>query len=83
MDNFSYLHWRMSKNGFSNRTRTQAKEVLCLRLEEPNLRFSITIIDVLVPDFIPFIDEIGLALLTLLFGMLKNRKTASSPDSMK
>ncbi len=54
-------------------------------LQRLNLRFPtlvfilglLTVIDILVPDFIPFVDEIGLALLTVLFGMWKNRK---SPD---
>jgi hypothetical protein len=53
-------------------------------LNRLNLRFPtlflilgiLTLIDVVVPDFIPFADEIGLALLTVLFGMWKNRKTA-------
>jgi hypothetical protein len=52
-----------------------------------NLRFptlfllfaGLTFIDLLIPDVIPFADEIGLALLTLLFGLWKNRKRAA-PD---
>jgi hypothetical protein len=51
-------------------------------LQRLNLRFptlflilgGLTLIDLVVPDFIPFIDEIGLALLTVLFGMWKDRK---------
>jgi hypothetical protein len=51
-------------------------------LQRLNLRFptlflilgGLTLIDIVVPDFIPFIDEIGLALLTALFGMWKDRK---------
>jgi len=51
-------------------------------LKHLNLRFPtlvlilglLTLIDFIVPDVIPFIDEIGLALLTILFGMWKNRK---------
>jgi len=47
-----------------------------------NLRFPglflilglLTLIDVLVPDFIPFADEIGLSVLTLLLGSWKNRR---------
>ncbi len=46
-----------------------------------NLRFPglfillavVTLVDLVVPDFIPFADEIGLALLTLLLGSWKNR----------
>jgi hypothetical protein len=57
-------------------------------LERLNLRFPtlfvifglLTLIDLLVPDFIPFIDEIGLAILTLLFGMWKSRKIPSNRD---
>jgi len=52
-------------------------------LERFNLRFPalflflgiLTLIDFLVPDFIPFADEIGLAIMTALFGMWKNRKS--------
>jgi hypothetical protein len=40
---------------------------------------GLTFIDLLIPDVIPFADEIGLALLTLLFGLWKNRKRAA-PD---
>jgi len=51
-------------------------------LKNLNLRFPtlvlilglLTLMDILIPDFIPFVDEIGLAVLTVLFGMWKNRK---------
>jgi hypothetical protein len=57
-------------------------------LQRFNLRFPtlflilgfLTLIDFLIPDPIPFIDEIGLALLTLLFGTWKNRKTVNYQD---
>jgi hypothetical protein len=57
-------------------------------LKQLNLRFPtlvlilgiLTLADFVIPDFIPFIDEIGLALLTALFGMWKNRKNADSQD---
>jgi hypothetical protein len=50
-----------------------------------NLRFPVlflalgilTLTDLIIPDFIPFLDEIGLALLTLLFGLWKKRRAAS------
>jgi hypothetical protein len=50
-----------------------------------NLRFPglflvlvlLTLADWLIPDFIPFIDEIGLALLTVLVGLWKDRGTAT------
>lgn len=35
---------------------------------------TLTLVDFVIPDFIPFIDEIALALLTALFGMWKIRK---------
>jgi hypothetical protein len=52
-------------------------------LKRLNLRFPglfailalLTVADVLVPDFIPFVDEIGLALLTMLFASWKDRRT--------
>ncbi len=57
-------------------------------LRRLNLRFPglfvilalLTLIDMLIPDFIPFADEIGLALLTVLLGLWKNRRTATPPD---
>jgi hypothetical protein len=52
-----------------------------------NLRFpglfalfaGLTLLDLLVPDVIPFADEIGLALLTLLLGLWKARRPAPPP----
>ena len=57
-------------------------------LKKLNLRFPtlvlllglLTLIDFVIPDFIPFVDEIGLALLTMLFGMWKNRKPVNYRD---
>ncbi len=57
-------------------------------LQRLNLRFptlflllgGLTLLDVVVPDLVPFIDEIGLALLTVLFGMWKNRKNNTYPN---
>ncbi|MBA5870332.1 MAG: hypothetical protein GDA68_10100 [Nitrospira sp. CR2.1] len=54
-----------------------------------NLRFPslfllfalLTVADFIVPDVIPLADEIGLALLTLLFGMWKERRVLRSPAS--
>ena len=51
-------------------------------LQRLNLRFpslfllfaGLTLADLLIPDVIPFADEIGLALLTLLFGLWKDRR---------
>ncbi|MGC3975181.1 MAG: hypothetical protein QM771_12465 [Nitrospira sp.] len=51
-------------------------------LQRLNLRFPslfvlfavLTLADVIVPDVIPLANEIGLALLTLLLGMWKDRR---------
>ena len=34
----------------------------------------LTIVDLVVPDLVPFADEIGLALLTALFGLWRKRR---------
>ena len=54
-------------------------------LRRMNLRFptlfvlfaALTLIDMLLPDVIPFVDEIGLALLTLILGLWRDRREAS------
>ena len=51
-----------------------------------NLRFpvlvgvlaTLTIVDLVVSDFVPFVDEIGLALLTVLLSRWKARKDADA-----
>lgn len=56
-------------------------------LKRFNLRFPglflilalLTAADLLIPDFIPFIDEIGLAVLTLLLGSWKDRRMPTPP----
>ena len=58
-------------------------------MQRLNLRFPtlflvlglLTLFDLLIPDLIPFADEIGLALLTLLFGSWKRRKAEKSQGS--
>jgi hypothetical protein len=48
-----------------------------------NLRFpglfallaAVTLLDILIPDFIPFLDEIVLAILTMIFALWKERRT--------
>lgn len=37
-------------------------------------------IDLVVPDLIPFADEAGLALLTLLFGLWRSRRRPEPPS---
>jgi hypothetical protein len=52
-------------------------------LDGMNLRFpglfallaAVFLVDLVVPDFIPFVDEIILALLTMLFGLWKDRRS--------
>lgn len=52
-------------------------------LQRLNLRFPslfilfalLTLADLVIPDVIPLADEIGLALLTLLLGLWKDRRT--------
>jgi hypothetical protein len=39
------------------------------------------VIDLLVPDPVPLLDEIVLALLTLLFGMWRRRGAGKSPGA--
>jgi Family of unknown function (DUF6116) len=52
------------------------------RLRFPHLfwiTFSLFVLDVLVPDFIPFADEILLALLSLLFASWRKRGADTAP----
>lgn len=54
------------------------------RLRFPQLFVAFLVLlalDVVVPDFIPFADEIGLALITLLLGAWKARGMRVSPPS--
>ncbi|WHZ14818.1 MAG: hypothetical protein OJF52_001658 [Nitrospira sp.] len=54
-------------------------------LQRLNLRFpslfvlfaALTLADLVIPDVIPLADEIGLALLTLLLGLWKDRRISS------
>ena len=51
-----------------------------------NLRFpmlflllaAVTAADLVVPDILPFVDEIVLALLTAIFGLWRNRRAPAS-----
>jgi hypothetical protein len=52
-----------------------------------NLRFPtlfvlfalLTLADFVLPDPLPLVDELGLALLTLLLGLWRTRRTPSAP----
>ena len=65
----------------------QRTSIAARLLRRFNLRFPglflilglLTVADLLIPDFIPYADEIGLALLTLLLGMWKDRRTPAPP----
>ncbi len=46
------------------------------------LLLAITLIDFLLPDVIPFVDEIVLALLTVLFGLWRDRRAAKPPRAV-
>jgi len=59
-----------------------ARSIATRLAERLNLRFPVlvillavvTVVDVVVPDPLPFIDELGLLLLTLLFSRWKHRR---------
>lgn len=56
------------------------------RLRHPQLfalLLGVFLADLILPDFIPFADEIFLGLLTVLFGMWKDRRTPTSAPPMK
>ena len=40
---------------------------------------TLFVLDLLIPDLIPFVDEILLGLVTLLLGSLKNKQAAAPP----
>lgn len=67
----------------STRSSLAARLLRNLNLRFPTLVLILgllTLIDFVIPDFIPFVDEIGLAVLTMLFGMWKNRKPVNGQD---
>ena len=52
------------------------------RLRFPNLFFltaAVFLLDVLIPDLIPFVDEILLGLFTVMFGMWKAKEQPKPP----
>jgi hypothetical protein len=67
----------------------QRTSVIAQLLRRLNLRYptlfllmgGLTLIDFLVPDFIPFVDEIGLACLTILLGSWKSRKVPPQDEA--
>lgn len=55
---------------------------MSLRFPTLFLLFAVlTVLDLLIPDIIPFVDEIGLALMTLILGLWRDRRNSSHrPD---
>lgn len=56
---------------------------LASRLRFPQLFFvvaSLFLIDLAIPDFIPFVDEILLGALTVMLGMLRQRRDQREPE---
>ena len=62
--------------------RNVARGLIARGLSRLNLRFpvlflvllTVTIADLLIPDVIPFVDEIVLGLLTAIFGLWRKRR---------
>ena len=53
------------------------------RLRFPTLFFLIAllfVVDLIVPDFIPFVDEIILGLMTVVLGLLRERRDDGEPE---
>ena len=73
----------------ANRNTTAPRglvEKLASRLRYPQLFLlaaTLFVVDLLVPDFIPFTDEILLGLLTVLLGSLRRRKQEPERPPMK
>lgn len=66
----------------AQRTSIAARLLKRLNLRFPGLFLilaGITLADLIIPDFIPFVDEIGLALLTLLLGSWRDRRATHHP----
>ncbi|MDH3223529.1 MAG: hypothetical protein OEO23_07420 [Gemmatimonadota bacterium] len=67
-----------------DRTTRGAVEKVASRLRFPQL-FAVTavlfVVDLFLPDALPFADEIFLALLTALLGSLRTRRTKTDPGS--
>jgi uncharacterized protein DUF6116 len=57
-------------------------------LRRMNLRFPtlfllfavLTVLDLLIPDFIPFVDEFGLALITFILGLWGGSSESTAPS---
>lgn len=47
------------------------------------LLLALTAVDLIMPDPLPFVDELFFALLTVLFGLWKDRRAAAKPRPIK
>lgn len=68
---FSPLNWLL---GFAGRLRFPTLFLLTA---------SVFILDLLIPDVIPFADEIFLGLVTALIGSIRRKESALPPDNEK
>ncbi len=44
---------------------------------------ALFLVDLVVPDLVPFVDEIGFGILTALFGLWKRRRAPSDDESAR
>lgn len=61
-------------------------ESFASRLRYPQLFFAVAVlfvIDLIIPDAIPFVDEVMLGLLTVLLGRLRKPEAPEVPPPMK
>lgn len=66
-----------------SRSGALAKAFRRLGLRFPTLfviLLTVTLVDLVVPDIIPFVDEIVLASLTALFGLWRERRAPGGPS---
>lgn len=47
------------------------------------LLLVLTVLDLITPDPLPFVDELFFALLTVLFGLWKDRRSSAKPRPIK
>jgi hypothetical protein len=71
----------MSEKGASSIAKTAARRGRRLRF--PTLFILIAllfVVDLLIPDLIPFVDEIILGLMTVVLGLWRERRSEEQPD---
>jgi hypothetical protein len=70
-------------NGVAETPWTRIVQRLASRLRYPHiflLVLGLFVVDLLVPDMLPFVDEALLGLLTLLLGALRTRRDERTPE---